>query len=61
MQKGYEDWKSKVDNLDRLLELLRQGTPAPVASLLHDWETLAVKARRIERYWEPTPFPFELT
>lgn len=60
LQKGYEDWRSKVDNLDRLLELLRQGTPAPVASLLHDWEAHAVKTRRIERYWEPSPFPFEL-
>ena len=43
-----------------LLPLLRDGDRPGVAKLLHVWEAAAVKRLKLERYWEPTPFPIEL-
>lgn len=54
-----EDWEATVVKLETLLDRLRQGDPEPIAALLHEWEAIAVKARGLERYWEPSPFPFE--
>ena len=59
--RGYGEWLETIANLEKLLGLLRGGESSPVAALLHEWEALAVKKLGIERYWEPSPFPFELT
>lgn len=55
-----EAWEATVVSLETLLDHLRRGDPAPIAALLHEWEAIAAKAWGIERYWEPSPFPFEL-
>ncbi|RAI45792.1 hypothetical protein CH341_01975 [Rhodoplanes roseus] len=31
-----------------------------LAALLHEWEAITVRNLKIERLWEPTPFPLEL-
>jgi hypothetical protein len=33
---------------------------AGIAALLHEWEAWSVKAIKLEKYWERTPFPVEL-
>lgn len=68
-RKGSKSWKRKQDAHDRIAEhlahveklhdLLVVGRPEPIASLLHEWEAIGARARHIERYWEPSPFPFE--
>lgn len=58
--RGYGEWLETIANLEKLLGLLHGGRPSTIAALLHEWEALAVKKRGIERYWEPSPFPFEL-
>lgn len=57
---AYGEWLETIANLEKLLGLLDGGERSAVASLLHEWEALAVKKRGVERYWEPSPFPFEL-
>ncbi len=34
---------------------------AGIAALLHGWEAETVKRLKLEKYWEPSPFPVELT
>jgi hypothetical protein len=41
------------------LMTLRKGK-TEVLTLLHDWETFSVKSMKLEKYWEPQPFPCEL-
>jgi hypothetical protein len=53
--------EANVANLDLLLAALKRGRPDAVASILHEWEAIAVQAWGVERYWQPSPFPFELT
>jgi hypothetical protein len=60
MLEFHEEWQSKITSLDQLLNRLVWEDAAAIARLLHEWEALAVKKRGIERYWEPSPFPFEL-
>lgn len=70
-RKGSKSWKRKQDghdklaeqmaNVERLHDLLVAGRHAPIATLLHEWEAIGARTRGIERYWEPSPFPFELT
>lgn len=31
-----------------------------IARILHEWEALAVQKCKLEKFWEPTPFPLEL-
>ncbi|MBA8876903.1 hypothetical protein [Phyllobacterium myrsinacearum] len=31
-----------------------------IAKVLHEWEALAVQKCKLEKFWEPTPFPLEL-
>jgi hypothetical protein len=57
---GYAEWLETIVNLESLLELLAGGEPSAIAALLHQWEATAARAWGLERYWEPSPFPFEL-
>lgn len=34
--------------------------PAETAKVLHAWEALSVQKCKLEKFWEPTPFPLEL-
>jgi len=45
--------------LGALLSGLRHRNAIAVATLLHRWEQQNVIKWKIERYWQPTPFPFE--
>jgi hypothetical protein len=48
----------------RVKELLRRlsaGDRRGVARLLHRWELDSVKRMDLEEFWEPTPFPIELS
>ena len=68
-RKGSKSWKRKQDghdklaeqlaNVERLHDLLVTGKPGSIAALLHEWEAIGARTRGIERYWEPSPFPFE--
>lgn len=55
------DGEANVANLELLLAALTRGGPDAVASILHEWEAIAVQTWGVERYWQPSPFPFELT
>jgi hypothetical protein len=33
---------------------------AGIAAKLHEWEAYSVKQLKLEKYWQPTPFPIEL-
>lgn len=59
--RAYGEWLETIANLEKLLGRLEGGEPSAIAALLHEWEALAVKKRGVERYWEPSPFPFELS
>jgi len=41
------------------LMTLRKGE-SETLTLLHDWEAFSVKSMRLEKYWQPSPFPCEL-
>lgn len=43
-----------------LAPLIRARDRAGVAALLHEWEAWSVKAMKLEKYWERTPFPVEM-
>ena len=69
-RKGSKSWHRQQDSHDRVSEhlahveklhgLLAAGDPGPIAALLNEWEAIGARMRGIERYWEPSPFPFEL-
>lgn len=44
-----------------LLDTLTRGDEGAVAHILHAWEIDYVQKFDLERYWEPSPFPLELT
>ena len=45
--------------LTELWPALKTDNPATIAAVLHRWEAYTVKALKLEKYWEPTPFPIE--
>ena len=46
--------------VEELCPLVTAGDRAGLAKLLHSYEAQSVKNLKIEKYWEPTPFPIEL-
>ncbi|WP_449395503.1 hypothetical protein [Devosia riboflavina] len=52
-------WLENLRNLDALRVMLAEEDPAPIAALLHEWEAMTAKVLKLERCWEPSPFPFE--
>lgn len=42
-----------------IVEPLRAGDRAAIALILHRWEAEAARIHKVERWWEPTPFPIE--
>ncbi|MCA0316764.1 MAG: hypothetical protein LCH88_01725 [Proteobacteria bacterium] len=55
---GLEDEYRPI--LEDLYPLLRDEDRAGLARLLHAWEARNIATYRLERMWEPTPFPFEV-
>lgn len=43
-----------------LCPLLAKDDRSGIARLLHEWEAFSVKTFKLEKYWQPTPFPIEL-
>jgi hypothetical protein len=58
-QNAHDMIAAQLANVERLHDLLVTGKPGPIAALLHEWEAIGARTRGIERYWEPSPFPFE--
>lgn len=59
---GYSDympWAYKVF-AETLYPMLMANDRAGLARYLKDFELSQVKGRGLEKFWEPTPFPFEL-
>lgn len=54
-----QTWEAGIVSLETLLDRLRRGDSGEIAALLHEWEATAARAYGVERYWEPSPFPFE--
>lgn len=52
-------WLENLRNLDALRVMLAEEDPVPIAALFHEWEAMTVKVLKLERFWEPSPFPFE--
>jgi hypothetical protein len=44
----------------KLCPLIAKNDRAGLARLLHKYEEGSVRAMKLEKYWEPTPFPIEL-
>lgn len=59
-QKLQDEVTEHLAHVEKLHGLLAAGDPGPIAALLHEWEAIGARTRRVERYWEPSPFPFEL-
>jgi len=51
--------RMRQERMAYLLMTLRKGK-AETLNLLHDWEAFSVKDMRVEKYWQPSPFPCEL-
>jgi len=54
-------WRPKNRKAKELHRRLSAGDRCGVARLLHRWEADSVKRLKIEEFWEPTPFPLELS
>lgn len=55
---GLEDEYRPI--LEDLYPLLQCGDRVGIARLLHGWEARTIAAYRLEKMWQPTPFPLEL-
>jgi hypothetical protein len=53
---GYAAEKQRAETLAPLISARDR---AGIARLLHEWEAFRIKALKLEKYWEPTPFPVE--
>lgn len=52
--------EAEIDELDKLIKMLDRSDANGVATLLHAWEEMCVESKKLERYWMPSPFPFEI-
>lgn len=52
--------QAEVEHIAKLIISLDRDDANGVASILHSWEAMAVEAKKLERYWMPSPFPFEI-
>ncbi len=47
-------------SVEQLCPLIAARDRISIAALLHGWEAETVKRLKLEKYWEPSPFPVEL-
>ena len=40
--------------------MIQAGDKAGIAAKLHEWEAYSVKQLKLEKYWQPSPFPIEM-
>ena len=53
-------WREEfIEVVEPLTEPLLANDVAALAQILHDWEANSVKKLKLEKFWEPTPFPLE--
>jgi hypothetical protein len=62
-QKGKAEYFYQQQRYERAVQglcpLVAAGDRAGLAKLLHSYEAQSVKNLKVEKYWEPTPFPIE--
>jgi hypothetical protein len=58
--KPWYDGKDYAGIMPVLRPLLAANDRAGLARVLHEWEADSVKRCKLEKFWEATPFPFEL-
>jgi hypothetical protein len=65
--KQSEYWVKMTHTPEHFTELMDEVRPmvlaqdkAGIAAKLHEWEAYTVKQLKLEKYWQPTPFPIEL-
>jgi hypothetical protein len=51
---------STAESAHELCSLLAADDRPGLVNLLHTWEADSVKRLKLEKFWEPTPFPLEL-
>ena len=54
-------WKAEAAGSKELCRLIRAGDVAGAIAKLHDFERRTAAALKIEKHWQETPFPVELT
>ncbi len=51
------------EHYDEMMDVVRPmilaGDKAGIAAKLHEWEAYTVKQLKLEKYWQPSPFPIE--
>lgn len=52
-------FQSRRNKIMTVAEPLLAGDRPALAKILHGWEADNIRGTKIERYWEPTPFPLE--
>jgi hypothetical protein len=57
---GDAEDKAHFAELKKLCALLADDDRKGLAKMLHAWEAQTVKNLKLEKLWQPTPFPFEL-
>jgi hypothetical protein len=46
--------------MDIVRPMVQAQDKAGIATKLHEWEAYTVKELKLEKYWQPTPFPIEM-
>lgn len=60
-QRMFQDSEQEATAIRGLVDAMERGDAGTVAQVLHGWEADHVRQLDLERYWEPSPFPLELT
>jgi hypothetical protein len=53
------DFKERKERERTLAPLISARDRGGIARLLHEWEAFRIKALKLEKYWQPSPFPVE--
>jgi len=59
-RKDIDHWDSPLEPYLRLLVGKLRQRPADLIGILHEWEAGQVKLMKLEKYWQPSPFPCEI-
>ncbi len=62
--KYWSEMTHTPEHFNELMDVVRplvhaQDRPA-IAAKLHKWEAYSVKQLKLEKYWQPSPFPIEV-
>ncbi len=64
----HSDYRNKYfhspEHYDEVMNIVRPMVQAQdkagIAAKLHEWEAYSVKQLKLEKYWQPSPFPIEM-